>query len=270
MLITVYIIQRGDVLDSEYDKSIGFFDSGVGGLSVLKESYKLMPYENYIYFGDSKNAPYGTKSTESIRELTLKAAQKLASYDVKAMVIACNTATSAAIGKLRKIYDIPVIGIEPALKPAVELSNKGKIIIMATPVTLSERKFKELMDKYSSRADIIRMPCAGLADLVEKGIIKGDIIKDYIKEKMNAYNKNDISAVVIGCTHYSFVREELSLFLGSKVKIFDGAEGTARQLKRTLIKRKLLRNENHEGSISILNSLPGDEMIEMSNKLLKL
>ena len=128
---------------------IGFFDSGVGGISVLKEAVKLMPNEHYIYFGDSKNAPYGIKEVEEVKALTYKAVEFLIEKGAKAIVIACNTATSAAVRALRITYpNIPIIGIEPAVKPAVKLGRKGPVIIMATPMTLKEKKLKVLMDKY--------------------------------------------------------------------------------------------------------------------------
>ena len=132
----------GDDFLNIKDKPVGFFDSGVGGISVLKEAIKLLPKENFVYFGDSKNAPYGTKKVEEVIELSFNAVDFLLNHEVKAIVVACNTATSAAIDPLRLRYmNVPIIGIEPALKPAVELNKQGKIIIMATPMTLSENKF---------------------------------------------------------------------------------------------------------------------------------
>ena len=148
------------------DKPIGVFDSGVGGISVLKEAVKLLPKEDFIYFGDSKNAPYGTKKVEEVIELSFTAVDFLLKHGVKAVVVACNTATSAAIESLRQKYiDIPIIGIEPALKPAVELNKRGKIIIMATPMTLLENKFQSLMKTYEKEIDIETLPCVGLVEL---------------------------------------------------------------------------------------------------------
>ena len=141
---------------------IGFFDSGVGGLSVLREAVKLMPNEHYVYFGDSKNAPYGVKKVEEIKDLTYKAVEFLIEKGAKAIVVACNTATSAAVASLRVTYpSIPIIGIEPAVKPAVELNRPGAIIIMATPVTLKEKKFKNLIAKYGDKAEVVSMPSPG-------------------------------------------------------------------------------------------------------------
>ena len=133
------------------NRPIGFMDSGVGGLSVLREAVRVLPNEDFIYFGDSANAPYGTRTVREIRELTFKAVEKLMEYDIKALVVACNTATSAAISELRSKYkDMPVIGIEPAVKPAVVCSNGGRIIVMATPMTLRQRKFRELIKTYEN------------------------------------------------------------------------------------------------------------------------
>ena len=134
---------------------IGFFDSGVGGLSVMKKAMIYMPEENYIYLGDSGNAPYGVKDIPEIKKLTLNNVEFLIEKGVKAVVVACNTATSVAIEELRNKYkDIPIIGIEPALKPAVEMGKDGRIVIMATNATLKEKKFNKLMNKYSSGKDI--------------------------------------------------------------------------------------------------------------------
>ena len=167
---------------------IGFFDSGVGGLSVLKEAIKLMPNENYIYFGDSKNAPYGVKNVDDVKELTYNAFNLLREKGAKAVVVACNTATSAAVADLRKDYkDIPIVGIEPALKPAVELNRDGAIVIMATPMTLREKKFGNLMNKYNGGKEIIPMPCAGVVEFIESGDLDGDDLKDYLKDKFSEF-----------------------------------------------------------------------------------
>ena len=141
----------------EMQRPIGVFDSGVGGISVLRELVALMPNENFIFYGDSKNAPYGTKTLEEVRKLTLADAEYLRSRNVKALVVACNTATSAAIHILREKYqkEIPVIGIEPALKPAVSVKENSRVLVMATPMTLREKKFHNLMQKFQDGGDHI-------------------------------------------------------------------------------------------------------------------
>ena len=248
---------------------IGFFDSGVGGISVLKKAIKLMPEENYIYFGDSINAPYGTKAVEEVRRLTYKSVELLLDKGAKAIVIACNTATSAAVADLRKTYpDIPIVGIEPAVKPAVEMKRDGDIIIMATPVTLKEKKFHRLMEKYEKYASIVPMPCPGLMDLVEKGTIKGPEVQEYLKEKFLHFNNKKIAAVVLGCTHYPFVAEEVANIIGKDIPIIDGGLGTSKELRRRLIEKDLLTDSKEKGRVDLYNSLNKKNMIEISKFLL--
>ena len=247
---------------------IGFFDSGVGGISVLKEAIKILPNENFIYYGDSKNAPYGTKTVDEVRQLSFQVSEFLMEKHIKALVVACNTATSAAIKDLRIRYsNIPVIGIEPALKPAVEIKREGKILIMATPVTLAEKKFNNLLKKYNTKADIIPLPCPGLAELIESGILNGDKLENYLKEKLSTYIYSGIAAIVLGCTHYPFIKAEIAKIVPD-VPIIDGSVGTVKQLKRKLTMLNLLNKSGQKGSIEIFNSFEDGRMIELSNKLL--
>lgn len=251
-------------------RPIGFFDSGVGGLSVLKEARKLMPNEDFIYFGDSKNAPYGIKNVDEVKELSIQASEFLLSHNVKAIVVACNTATSAAIEDLRKIYkDLPIIGIEPALKPAVELNQSGKIVIMATPMTLAEKKFNNLMEKYKTTSEIIPLPCPGLVEFIERGVLEGEEIRSFIREKFSSVAHSKIAAVVLGCTHYPFIKNELYKVLGNEVTIIDGSRGTSTHLKRMLEEKKWINNRNEKGKVMIFNSSEKDELIKISEWLLK-
>lgn len=251
---------------------IGFFDSGVGGLSVMKEAIKLMPYENFLYFGDSKNAPYGVKSIEEVKKLTFNAVDYLILKGAKAVVIACNTATSVAANELRKMYkEVPIIGIEPALKPAVEMNKGGKIIIMATNVTLAEKKFKNLMEKYGENTDIIPLPCPGLMEFVERGELKGENLYNFLKDKFEELNidLNEIESIVLGCTHYPFLKNEIKKIVGSKVKIIDGSYGTSKELKRRLQEIGKVSHGKKQGSIEINNSLNDNKIIDLCYKLLK-
>lgn len=251
------------------NKPIGIFDSGVGGISVLKQAIKVLPNENFIYYGDSKNAPYGTKTVDEVKTLTFNVADYLINSGVKALVVACNTATSAAINDLRKKYKMPIIGIEPALKPAVSLDRKGKILIMATPMTLAEKKFHNLMKKYEIKAEIESLPCPGLVELIEDGIFTGEDINLYLKEKLSPYIKYGIAAIVLGCTHYPFIKRELAKIV-KDVPIIDGSLGTAKQLRKKLAVMKLLNNSSEKGKVEILNSLDDTRIIEISNMLLEM
>lgn len=251
-------------------KPIGFFDSGVGGISVLKEATKLLPNENFIYLGDSKNAPYGIKSIDQVKSLAFDAVNFLAAKNVKAVVVACNTATSAAIEDLRKQFNyMPIIGIEPALKPAVKYKNRGSIIIMATPMTLSEKKFSNLMKKYEKEAQIQPLPCPGLVELIESGIIKGEPVEDYLEKRLKPYLEQGIAAVVLGCTHYPFIKDSLYKILKRNTPVIDGSAGTARQLKSQLLNYKIISPNIEKGNIEIYNSLETVDIINLSYKLLE-
>ena len=248
---------------------IGFFDSGVGGLSVLREAINIMPNENYIYFGDSKNAPYGIREVEDVKKLTYKAVDFLLSKGAKAIVIACNTATSAAVAALRITYpDLPLVGIEPAVKPAVELNTNKKIIIMATPMTLKEKKFLRLIERFKDKAEIVSMPCARLVEFVEESRFDSDELMEYLEDKYKNINKEDIGAVVLGCTHFPFVRDKIQKVVGEGIPVIDGSLGTCKELRRRLKKADLLNDSNTKGEVTIINSLEEEKIINLCNMLL--
>lgn len=256
------------------DRPIGFFDSGVGGISVLKQAVKVLPHENFVYFGDSIKAPYGVRTPEEIKEFTFDAVKFLMNKNIKALVIACNTATSVAIKDLRNKYSefMPIVGIEPALKPASRYEKKGKIIIMATPVTLSEDKFENLMGKYNFKNNVEKMPCPGLVELIESGFIEGERVENYLKKRFMPFKEIKIAAVVLGCTHYPFIKNALKKVLSKMNKetsIIDGSLGTVNQLKRQLLKYDILSDsDDKNGNVKIFNSLNTDEILDLSYKLL--
>ena len=254
------------------NRPIAFFDSGVGGISVLREAVRLMPRENYLYFGDSANAPYGTKSIDEIRALSLSNAKMLYSQGIKALVVACNTATSASIRDLRAIYtDIPVIGIEPALKPAALMSDHPSVLVMATPLTVRASKFHDLLGQYADRADVTALGCPGLMEYVESGDLDGPAIRAYLSDLLSPYlgsGAHSIDAIVLGCTHYPFVRPLISQIAGEHVRIFDGGAGTARELHRRLEEEGLLTDRTCAGSVNFSESLP--EKIPLCRTLLQL
>jgi glutamate racemase len=253
------------------NKPIGFFDSGLGGLSVLKEALKIMPNENYIYLGDSINVPYGVKSVEEVKSLTFKAVEYLLDRGVKGIAIACNTATTAAVSALRIEYpDLPLVGIEPALKPAVEIHKEGKILIMATSMTLKEEKFYRLMKKYEDIAEIVPLPCPGLMEFIEAGKLEGEEVETYIMDKLGIYINDKISSIVLGCTHYPFIKSSIIKLLGEEVVIIDGGLGTVKELKRRLKEKDLLNKGTNKGSIEIINTSNRKEVIDLSYELLEI
>ncbi len=250
---------------------IAVFDSGVGGISVLRELVKILPQENYIYFGDSRNAPYGMKTKDEVQKLTIAAAEYLFEQGAKGLVVACNTATSAAVRVLRQMYpDIPIVGIEPAVKPAALLKPGGRVLVMATPMTIREEKFQKLMAKYQAEAEIIPLPCPGLMDFVERGDLHSDDFRKYLEELLYEYRMHPVDAAVLGCTHYPFAKEMIQEILGSDVVIFDGGEGTAREMKRRLAEADLLNPSNEAGRVTFWNSLEDEKKIQLCEWLLTL
>ena len=238
---------------------------------MLKESLKVLPNEDFVYFGDSLNAPYGTRNVNEVKKLTFNAVDFLIDKGVKVIVIACNTATSAAIDALREGYtEIPIIGIEPALKPAVEVSRGKSVIIMATPMTLVEKKFSNLMKLYNKEVEIIPLPCAGLVELIENGIIEGNEIEEYLKEKLKNFRHLDVASIVLGCTHYPFIKNELVKIVGENTIIIDGSIGTVNQLKRQLTCNNLLNEKKTKGIVTIYSSSMNDNTIDLSYRLLEL
>ncbi|MGI6679516.1 MAG: glutamate racemase [Dehalobacterium sp.] len=224
---------------------IGFFDSGVGGISVLAEAARLMPRESMIYFGDSLHNPYGTKEVKEVMNLSFQAAEFLINKGIKALVVACNTATSAAINELRENLDIPVIGMEPALKPGVQRCGQGRVVVMATPVTLREKKFQCLMNNYRADHQINPLPCPGLAELIEGGTYKGQAVQNYLANIFAPLAMEKVSVIVIGCTHYVFIKNDIAA-LFPQVELVDGNMGTVKNLQRILTQNNLLTEQNEE------------------------
>ena len=212
---------------------IAVFDSGVGGVSVLRELRALMPGERFYYFGDSANAPYGRKTTEMVRDLTLAAGRKLlVDRDCKALVVACNTATAAAINDLREAYpDRIVVGIEPALKLACDRHPGGTVGIMATDVTLREQKLAALMERVKRDCTVIRVQAPGVVELVEAGKCDTEEAVALMEQLLGPY-WGKLQALVLGCTHYPCMKQAMRKVLGDGVELLDGGEGTARETKR--------------------------------------
>lgn len=253
------------------NRPIGVLDSGLGGISVLRELVKLMPGEDFIYYGDSANAPYGTRIPEEVIDLTKKDVEFLLEWGAKAIVVACNTATSVAIKELRATYEevLPVIGIEPALKPAVKAKEHSKVVVMATPMTLSQTKFNSMMHIYEDDANIIKMPCPGLVEYIESGVLEGPVLDAYLEKQFAPYDKAEIDAVVLGCTHYPLIREVIQKHLPG-VFVYDGGFGTAKQTKRRLAERGLLSDRESGGKVEIFNSRNTEEILELSRRLLNM
>jgi len=243
---------------------IGVFDSGVGGISTLGAMVRLMPGESFIYYGDTRHAPYGTKTTEEVIACVRRVVNLLLEERIKALVIACNTATGAAAAVLREELSIPVIGMEPALKPAWEAGGGGAILVMATPLTLRQEKFSRLMERYGENA--VPLACPGLMELVEQENDAG--AETYLRTLFSQWDLNRVSAVVLGCTHYVFLRPMIRRMLPGHILITDGNEGTARQLRRVLERNNLL-SAAEQGGIRLLTSGDEDRILPVMRRLLE-
>lgn len=246
---------------------IAVCDSGVGGISVLRALLEHLPGERFCYYGDSANAPYGVKSSEEVRALTLAMADNLMSRGVKALVVACNTATAAAIGDLRERYpDTIVVGIEPAVKLAADRHPGGHILVMATDVTLREKKLAALMHSFENTHTLTKLRSPGLVELIEAGKAESPECEALLRSELEPF-MGKVDAIVLGCTHYPFVRRVIRRIMGDGVELVDGSGGTARETLRRLREADLL--EEGEGSLTIENSACSRETLELACRLLE-
>ena len=248
---------------------IGVFDSGIGGISVLRDMVRELPHERFAYFGDSANAPYGGKPVEEIRALTCGIAERMLDEGAKAIVIACNTATSVAAQALRERHPGEIIvGVEPALRPATLAEHHERILVMATDVTIELDKFNRLAEELSVASEIIAVPCPGLAALIERGIVDGPEMEELLERLVGEY-RGQVDGAVLGCTHYPFARAAIARVLGV-VPLYDGGEGTARQLRRRLDDEGLLAPDSQEGSVDFASSDDDPATIERYRRFLEM
>ena len=232
------------------NNKIGMFDSGIGGLTVLKELRKLLPNENYIYYADSKNNPYGEKSDSELMDIVTNIVDFLISREVKIIVIACNTATTRCINRLRKMYpDMIFVGTEPAIKVACDKNYKNTLV-MATPGTIKSERTHELV-KLNKKRDqkITLLPCKGLADAIESG--NKDNVNKVLHKLLDKYVDEDIDSIVLGCTHYPHAKKNIKE-LFPKVKLIDGNKGVSKQVKRQLESHNLLSDSTTHGKVKMI------------------
>lgn len=259
------------MLNSSAERPIAVIDSGVGGISVLRELTVLLPEEDFLFFGDEANAPYGTKSRTDVCSITVNNVKKLiADYNIKAVVIACNTATGASVTVLRDMYpEIPIIGIEPEIKTAAFSSEHPKVLIMATPLTLRQPKFVYLKNKYKTRADFRLLPCPGLMELIEEGHLRDNLLNDYLKKLFVGLGRNKFDAIVLGCTHYPHIRKSISEFFPG-ILIYDGCHGTAAETRRRLEETGLANHSGRTGTIHFITTADNPEFCKICHMLLNI
>lgn len=219
-------------------RPVGVFDSGYGGVSFLREAIVRLPDENFVYYGDNAHAPYGLKSPQEILERSMHAARFLQQRGAKMLVVACNTATSAAINEIRRVLDLTVVSMEPAIKPALEHAGTGSIIMLATPATCAQDRYLQLKQRLDTDGRVIDVGGRGIVERVEQGIFGEGAYDDLLHELLGDYEGREIDGIVLGCTHYPFIAEEIARYAQAhftgRREIFDGGAGTAQQLSRLL------------------------------------
>ncbi len=220
---------------------IGIFDSGIGGLSILKEINRVLPNENTIYLADNKNCPYGDKDTVEIVKLSLKNSSVLIDMNCKIIVVACNTATTNAIKEMRNLFSIPIIGIEPAIKPAILNTKTNKIGVLATEMTLTSDLFNQTSNKFSDKVEIIEQIGYGLVNQIEKGNINTENTRKLLKSYIDPMLDSNIDQLVLGCTHYYFLIPIIRQIITDKITIQDPNKAIAKQIIK-ILKSKNLEN----------------------------
>ena len=249
------------------DLPVALFDSGAGGIGVLREVKKLLPREQFLYFGDAANAPYGERTADEIAALVLSHATRLLD-SCKALVLACNTATAVAADTLRRRFpDRIIVGMEPALRPAVAVAPHPRVLVLATALTLAEEKFAKLLAAYREQADIYPVPAPRLVTFVENGQASSRECGAYLTALLSPYLDKRPDAVVLGCTHFPFARVAISRVVGEGVPLFDGARGTARQLVKRLAAAALLAPTGTVGGLTLTTSDP--EQLPLYRRLLE-
>ena len=232
---------------------IGVFDSGVGGLSVAREIRALLPAESILYFADTLNCPYGGRPLEEIRALSLAAGTELLDRGAKIIVIACNTASGAALETMRETLPVPIVGMEPAVKPAVAATRVGRVGVMATEATLRTERFQRLTREHARDVTVAAQGCPGLVELVEAGELSGPRVREALAGVVAPLRAAGVDSVVLGCTHYPFLREAIEEALGPGVRVIDSGPAVARQVERVLRERDALA-ANGAGDLDVLTT----------------
>jgi len=252
-------------------RPIGFFDSGLGGISVLRSALAELPTEDYIFYGDNKNAPYGDKTEAEITALTFRAADRLVSAGVKAIVLACNTATGTCIREIREKLDVPVISVEPAIKPACAAPGSGRVLMLATLATTRLSRYLALQSQMPDPQRVINVPCPGLVDRIELGVYREDAFDDLLDVHLKPYWGWNIDGIVLGCTHYLFIKKAISRYAAmhftGPCTLYDGNDATARQLRRVLAERQLLSGQG-SGKVEFITTGDRSRIIPLFESLL--
>ncbi len=235
------------------NKPIGVFDSGIGGLTVLKELAEMLPNENFIYYADSEHAPYGPRSQSEIVDFSSRIIDFLIKHNCKVIVIACNTATAAAVRIMRDKYSIPIVGLEPAVKPACLATKTGHVGVLATAGTFRGNHFKNTSEKYKEYVTLHLQVAKGLVQLAENGILAGEEVEDLIEKYVLPMKNENIDQLVLGCTHYPLFIDVIKAVTGDDINILDSGQAVARRTKDILMVNKLFNTEKDIQKIKIFS-----------------
>ena len=256
-------------MTTDKEAPIGVFDSGQGGVSTLGQAAYMLPRERLIYFGDSGQPPYALMDEKQAHGLCMAACDFLVQRGVKAIVVACNTATSLAIDDMRKAHSIPILGMVPALKVAVDFDLPGKIVVMATGMMLRSKSMDTLITRVAPHKAVIKLRSRDVITLVESGIINGDKMNATLRHYFAPLDSSTISAVVLGCTHFGFLGRQVQQVVGEHVRIADGNAGTIRRLKKILVRENLLNDQGSKPApVDIFNS-GGQKYVVSAHEMLQ-
>lgn len=252
---------------SSQERPVAVFDSGVGGISVLKHIHALLPAEHLIYVADSKYAPYGNKTPAAIQARCFEIADFLIARNAKVLVVACNTATAAAIDVMRERYPLPIIGMEPALKPAAEASKNGIIGVLATTGTLKSAQFAALLESYGRNVKVVTQACIGLVECVERGDLDSAATFKLLQQYCQPLLDEGADTVVLGCTHYPLLKALIEKIVGPDIVLIDTGAAVANQLIHRLIAEGLQSASQQEGSVQFWTNSPAVEAAQVISQL---
>lgn len=247
---------------------IGVFDSGVGGLAVLRELRRVLPAEDAVYYADQANFPYGMRSADEVCALAVEAARYLLTQGAKLLVVACNTASSAALPELRRRFAVPIVGIEPALKPACAMTRSGHVGVLATDGTVQGEALKQLIERVAAGVEVLCRPAGRLVELVEDGMTDADEVERVLSEALLPMRERDVDVVVLGCTHYAFLKPAIERLLGPSVTVIEPGEAVARQAARVLYQHHLAAPTGRAGTTRYVSSAGDDRLVRALHALL--
>ncbi|MEK7219187.1 MAG: glutamate racemase [Patescibacteria group bacterium] len=257
-------------MSKKNNQPIGVFDSGVGGLSILIELKKKLPNEDFVFLADQKYVPYGEKTKEELITLVYKITDYfIKNHNIKMMVVACNTATCGAIEELRSKYSIPIVGTVPAVKLAAKKSKSGTVAVISTPSTSKSYRLKNIIKDFCQNVDVINIGCKNLEDTVEHGELESTEINKLLLKYLDKVKNSKTDYLVLGCTHYPFLKKSIRKILGSHIKLIDGGKAIARRTKWLLKNNSIKNNQKKRGSVVYFTTSDSEKFSKVASKLMK-